>query len=184
MIPCFFYVVLNLSVSAYKDRLTMPKYIITTSGDEFFLPDDSHYYLDQMQGKTYIRYYKYSTLIRVNFPWVHNRRFHCFIVQGLENKQTKTKQNKTKTKKPTTTTTTKLHSFHLHWEIQPMTNYYYYGATFVGNTNFQKMILVTFNFGNGMTAQILLLNLPLGLSKIQIALDLKKKKCIAKVNRG
>ncbi|XP_072027742.1 autocrine proliferation repressor protein A-like [Amphiura filiformis] len=39
----------------YKDRLTMPKYIITTSGDEFFLPDDSHYYLNQMKGKTYIR---------------------------------------------------------------------------------------------------------------------------------
>ena len=34
----------------------MPKYIITTSGDEFFLPDDSHYYLSEMKGKTYIRY--------------------------------------------------------------------------------------------------------------------------------
>ncbi|XP_025106923.1 autocrine proliferation repressor protein A-like isoform X2 [Pomacea canaliculata] len=39
----------------YKDRLTMPKYIITTGGDEFFLPDDSYYYLDQMLGDTYLR---------------------------------------------------------------------------------------------------------------------------------
>lgn len=42
-------------MAAYKDRLTMPKYIITTGGDEFFLPDDSYYYLDQMLGDTYLR---------------------------------------------------------------------------------------------------------------------------------
>jgi len=40
---------------SYRDRLTMPKYIVSTSGDEFFLPDDSYYYLDQMQGPTYMR---------------------------------------------------------------------------------------------------------------------------------
>ncbi|XP_072027744.1 autocrine proliferation repressor protein A-like [Amphiura filiformis] len=40
---------------AYKDRLTMPKYIITASNDEFFLVDDSHYYFDQMIGPTYMR---------------------------------------------------------------------------------------------------------------------------------
>ncbi|XP_006811763.1 autocrine proliferation repressor protein A-like [Saccoglossus kowalevskii] len=39
----------------YKDRLTMPKMIISTGGDEFFLPDDSHYYYDQMEGITYLR---------------------------------------------------------------------------------------------------------------------------------
>ncbi|PVD24306.1 hypothetical protein C0Q70_14778 [Pomacea canaliculata] len=41
--------------AAYKDRLTMPKYIITAGGDEFFLPDNSYYYLDQMLGETYLR---------------------------------------------------------------------------------------------------------------------------------
>ncbi|XP_064606085.1 autocrine proliferation repressor protein A-like [Liolophura sinensis] len=40
---------------AYKDRLTMPKYIITTSGDEFFIDDDSYYYFDQMIGDKYLR---------------------------------------------------------------------------------------------------------------------------------
>lgn len=40
---------------AYKDRLTMPKLIICASGDEFFLLDDSHYFLEQLPGLTYLR---------------------------------------------------------------------------------------------------------------------------------
>ncbi|XP_070580929.1 autocrine proliferation repressor protein A-like [Ptychodera flava] len=40
---------------AYRDRLTMPKYVITSSGDPFFLPDDSHYYFEGMKGETYLR---------------------------------------------------------------------------------------------------------------------------------
>jgi PhoPQ-activated pathogenicity-related protein len=27
----------------YKDRLTMPMMLMTSSGDEFFMPDDSHW---------------------------------------------------------------------------------------------------------------------------------------------
>ena len=33
----------------------MPKYIVSALGDEFFLPDDSNYFLDDLQGVTYIR---------------------------------------------------------------------------------------------------------------------------------
>lgn len=32
----------------------MPKLIIDSGGDEFFLPDDSHYYLTEMKGPTYV----------------------------------------------------------------------------------------------------------------------------------
>nr|XP_039256779.1 autocrine proliferation repressor protein A-like [Styela clava] len=39
---------------SYKDRLTMPKMIFNSGGDEFFLPDDSHYYLTEMEGPTYV----------------------------------------------------------------------------------------------------------------------------------
>uniref|UniRef100_H2ZH05 Uncharacterized protein n=1 Tax=Ciona savignyi TaxID=51511 RepID=H2ZH05_CIOSA len=39
---------------SYKDRLTMPKLIISTGSDEFFLPDDSYYYLNQLSGPTYL----------------------------------------------------------------------------------------------------------------------------------
>lgn len=34
----------------------MPKYVVTAGGDEFFLPDDSHYYYNEMKGPTYLRY--------------------------------------------------------------------------------------------------------------------------------
>lgn len=33
----------------------MPKYIITAANDEFFLPDDSHYFYDEMKGPTHLR---------------------------------------------------------------------------------------------------------------------------------
>jgi len=39
----------------YKDRLTMPKYIIAASGDEFFLPDDTRYYLNDLLGEVHYR---------------------------------------------------------------------------------------------------------------------------------
>ncbi|XZE18234.1 PhoPQ-activated pathogenicity-related family protein [Pirellulaceae bacterium SH449] len=41
---------------SYKDRLTMPKYIVNGSGDQFFLPDSSKFYWDELQGKKLIRY--------------------------------------------------------------------------------------------------------------------------------
>ncbi len=40
----------------YRDRLTMPKYLINASGDEFFLPDSSQFYFDELRGEKYLRY--------------------------------------------------------------------------------------------------------------------------------
>jgi PhoPQ-activated pathogenicity-related protein len=40
---------------SYRDRLSMPKYIITASGDDFFPPDSTHLYLDDMKGSTWLR---------------------------------------------------------------------------------------------------------------------------------
>lgn len=40
---------------SYKDRLTMPKFIVTAGEGEFLLPDDSHYYYNDMEGPTYLR---------------------------------------------------------------------------------------------------------------------------------
>ncbi|KAJ8037101.1 Autocrine proliferation repressor protein A [Holothuria leucospilota] len=39
----------------YRERLTKPKYIISASGDEFFLPDDHHYFYKAMLGPTFLR---------------------------------------------------------------------------------------------------------------------------------
>ncbi len=40
----------------YRARLTMPKMLINASGDEFFLPDSSRFYLDALPGETHVRY--------------------------------------------------------------------------------------------------------------------------------
>jgi PhoPQ-activated pathogenicity-related protein len=40
----------------YRDRLTMPKFIINASGDQFFLPDSSRFYFDDLTGDKYLRY--------------------------------------------------------------------------------------------------------------------------------
>ncbi|MEM8865798.1 MAG: PhoPQ-activated protein PqaA family protein, partial [Planctomycetota bacterium] len=40
----------------YRDRLTMPKLVINATGDEFFLPDSSRYYFDDLQGEKHLCY--------------------------------------------------------------------------------------------------------------------------------
>ncbi len=40
----------------YRDRLTMPKYIINAAGDQYFLPDSSRFYFEDLKGEKYIRY--------------------------------------------------------------------------------------------------------------------------------
>ncbi|MCP4644712.1 MAG: PhoPQ-activated pathogenicity, partial [bacterium] len=41
---------------SYRNRLVMPKYIMNSTGDEFFLPDSSQFYFDGLQGEKYLRY--------------------------------------------------------------------------------------------------------------------------------
>ena len=43
------------TVAVYIDRLTMPKLMICTGGDEFFQPDDSIFYWDQLKEPKFIR---------------------------------------------------------------------------------------------------------------------------------
>ena len=40
----------------YRDRLTMPKYIVNGSGDQFFCPDSSQFYFDDLKGEKHLRY--------------------------------------------------------------------------------------------------------------------------------
>ncbi len=40
----------------YRNILTMPKLISNSTGDQFFLPDSSKFYLDQMLGDNYVHY--------------------------------------------------------------------------------------------------------------------------------
>jgi PhoPQ-activated pathogenicity-related protein len=41
---------------SYRDRLTMPKFIINATGDEFFAPDSSQFYFDGLPDEKYLRY--------------------------------------------------------------------------------------------------------------------------------
>jgi PhoPQ-activated pathogenicity-related protein len=41
---------------SYRDRLTMPKFIVNASGDQFFCPDSSQFYFDELKGEKYLRY--------------------------------------------------------------------------------------------------------------------------------
>jgi PhoPQ-activated pathogenicity-related protein len=36
--------------------LTLPKYIVNAAGDQFFIPDSSQFYWDQLKGPKYLRY--------------------------------------------------------------------------------------------------------------------------------
>ena len=40
----------------YRHRLTIPKFIINATGDQFFLPDSSKFYWDDLRGEKYLRY--------------------------------------------------------------------------------------------------------------------------------
>jgi PhoPQ-activated pathogenicity-related protein len=41
---------------AYRSRLTMPKLVLNASGDQFFTPDSSRFYFDDLVGPKYLRY--------------------------------------------------------------------------------------------------------------------------------
>ncbi|HJZ73923.1 MAG TPA: PhoPQ-activated pathogenicity-related family protein [Vicinamibacterales bacterium] len=40
----------------YRDRLTLPKLLVNASGDQFFLPDSSRFYFDDLRGEKHLRY--------------------------------------------------------------------------------------------------------------------------------
>ena len=40
----------------YRDRLTIPKFIVNSTGDQFFLPDSSQFYFKELKGEKYLRY--------------------------------------------------------------------------------------------------------------------------------
>lgn len=41
---------------SYRDRLTLPKFMVNASGDQFFLPDSSQFYFRELKGEKYLRY--------------------------------------------------------------------------------------------------------------------------------
>lgn len=52
------YLELQQIVEPYNhlDKLTMPKYLINATGDQFFLPDSAQFYFDDLLGEKHLRY--------------------------------------------------------------------------------------------------------------------------------
>lgn len=40
----------------YRQRLSMPKFVLNAAGDQYFLPDGSQFYIDGFEGRTRLRY--------------------------------------------------------------------------------------------------------------------------------
>jgi len=40
----------------YRSRYTMPKFLVNSTGDQFFLPDSAQFYYDDLPGRKYLRY--------------------------------------------------------------------------------------------------------------------------------
>ena len=40
----------------YRERLTLPKFLINASGDQFFVPDSAQFYFKDLPGVKYLRY--------------------------------------------------------------------------------------------------------------------------------
>jgi PhoPQ-activated pathogenicity-related protein len=67
----------------YRDRLTIPKYIVNAAGDEFFLPDSSQFYFNDLRGERQLRYVPntgHSLEKSDAIPGVH--AFYAMVVQG------------------------------------------------------------------------------------------------------
>ncbi len=46
----------NTDPYLYRDRYTMPKFLLNSAGDQYFLPDSTRFYLDGLPGRTALRY--------------------------------------------------------------------------------------------------------------------------------
>jgi PhoPQ-activated pathogenicity-related protein len=72
----------------YRDRLTLPKYIVNAAGDEFFLPDSSRFYFDELRGEKQLRYVPntgHSLEKSDAIPGVH--AFFASVVRGTARPQ-------------------------------------------------------------------------------------------------
>ena len=47
---------LGASPDWYRERFTMPKFIMNSAGDQYLLPDSSRFYFDDLPGEKYLRY--------------------------------------------------------------------------------------------------------------------------------
>ncbi len=68
---------------AYAGRFIMPKFIVNSSGDQFFLPDSSQFYFDALPGVKYLRYIPNSahSLSGTDYPTTLRACYESVIFQ-------------------------------------------------------------------------------------------------------
>lgn len=69
---------------SYRDRLTIPKFIVNATGDQFFLPDSWQFYAADLKGETHLRYVPNTdhSLRKSNAP-ESLLGFYAAIVKGV-----------------------------------------------------------------------------------------------------
>jgi PhoPQ-activated pathogenicity-related protein len=74
----------------YRERLTIPKFIVNASGDQFFLPDSSRFYFDELRGEKHLRYVPNASHSLDKSDALENvQAFYASIVKGMPRPQIK-----------------------------------------------------------------------------------------------
>jgi len=71
---------------SYNDRYTMPKYVVSATGDEFFLPDDTYYYWNELQSPKYLNLVpnaEHSLITRMSHIFRSVRSFWYAVMIGF-----------------------------------------------------------------------------------------------------
>jgi PhoPQ-activated pathogenicity-related protein len=67
----------------YRDRFTLPKFLVNATGDQFFLPDSWKYYVDALPGQTYLRYVPNADhSLRGSDAWTSALAFYGAVLDG------------------------------------------------------------------------------------------------------
>jgi PhoPQ-activated pathogenicity-related protein len=68
---------------SYRERYTMPKFMVNSAGDQFFLPDSSQFYFDDLPGEKYLRYVPNSDHSLRNTDAMESiTAFHDAVIKG------------------------------------------------------------------------------------------------------
>ena len=67
----------------YRERYTLPKLVVNDTGDQFFLPDSSQYYFDELPGPKYLRYIPNTDhSLKNSDAWETLQAFYQAILSG------------------------------------------------------------------------------------------------------
>jgi PhoPQ-activated pathogenicity-related protein len=67
----------------YRQRFTMPKFLVNATGDQFFLPDSWQFYYDKLPGTKYLRYVPNTDhSLRGSDAWLSTLAYYHAVVNG------------------------------------------------------------------------------------------------------